>query len=369
MKNILYIGNYKDNSGLGQSCRRFVDFLGNDIKRNLATRPLYLIKNQIAERKEDDQYLEYENNKLKSYDTLIQHTFPDYIEYHKDFGKNIAIVEIETIGIKHSGWVDKLNLMDEVWVSSIFSMQSLLLSGVTTNIKIIPEPYNLETIQSKKDVFFEYSNDKKPFIFYTSGQYSEKKNIKSILLAYLLEFDKSDNVKLFVKTYDYRKNNDELENIIKYDTSVIKNIIRKNSQNYPDIDILCGYLSNNDMIRLHQSSDCYINAARGDGFGACAIEAALCDSLIINTKNIGSSTYFNNTNALMIDSVEVPVLCSNSYTKNLYTMHERWFEPSINELRRCLRKAFNLSKIQKETYNNNFNKTIFSYNKISELLK
>jgi len=364
MKNILYIGNYKDNSGIGQSCRRFIEFLGSDIKKNLVIRPLYLINNIAAPLEDNGQYAEYENNNLKSYDTLIQHTFPDYIEYHKDFGKNIAIVDIETIGIKHSGWPDRLNLMDEIWTHSIYSAQSLLMSGVTKRIKIIPEPYDVNTFLTTKETFFNYDPQKKPFIFYTIGQYSEKKNIKSIILAYLLEFNKNDNVKLFIKTYDYRKKNEDLENIITYDMSVIKNIIRKPLNHYADIDVLCGYLKNSDIVRLHQSSDCYVNAARGDGFGAGAIEAALCNKIIINTKNIGSSTYFNSTNSLMINSKESLVLSSNSEIKNIMTIYEKWYEPSVDELRECMRKAYRCSQEQKQNYIKNFDKNIFSYKQI-----
>lgn len=370
MKNILYIGSYKDNNGFGESSRRFINWLSNDIKINLSIRPLYLINSLISNRLDNDQYIEYENNSNKKYDTLIQHTLPEYIEYHKDFGKNIAIVDIETLNIKHSGWPDKLNLMDEIWVSSKLSAESLLLSGVRTIIKIIPEPYNIDTYtQPIKDNFFSYSDNNKPFIFYTIGQYAEKKNIKSIILAYLLEFNKNDNVRLFIKTCDHRKQNEDLENIIKYDTSVIKNILRKPDEKYPDIDTVCGYLSENDILRLHKSSDCYINAAKADGFGASAIEAGLCDNIVINTKNIGSSTYYNSTNALMIDSVETSVICSNSIIKNLYTIHENWFEPSINSLRASMRKAYNLSSSEKENLSSNFNKNVFSYQNINELIK
>jgi hypothetical protein len=187
-------------------------------------------------------------------------------------------------------------------------------------------------------------------------------------MAYLLEFNKQDNVKLFIKTYDHRKTNEDLEHIVKYDMSNIKNIIRKPNDHYPDVDVLCGYLSDNDIIRLHQSCDCYINFARADSFGDNSIEAALCNSVVINTKNIGSNTYFNSTNALMINSTEVPVLCSNTMIKNIFTMYEKWLEPSINELRTNMRKAYNLSLTQKQELQQAFDKEIFSYKFIEKLI-
>lgn len=369
MRNILYIGHYKDNNGLGESCRRYVDFLSNNIKLNLAIRPIFVTNSVITNYINNDKYIEYENNSSKNYDTIIQHTLPDYLEYNKEFGKNIAIAEIETINVNYGGWIEKLNLMDEIWVGSKFAADSLIFGGLNKPIKIIPEPYNITEYGDKKDNFFTYSDDTNPFIFYTIGQYAEKKNIKSIILAYLLEFNKQDNVRLFIKTCDHRKQNDDLENLIKYDMSVIKNIIRKPIENYPDVDIVCGYLSSSDIIRLHQSADCYVNAAKGDSFGASAIEAALCDNIIINNKNIGSSTYFNSTNALMIDSTESVTICSNSMVKNMYTMYEKWFEPSISDMQKMMRKAYDMTKNKKQELNNNFNKDIFTHKNIQELIK
>jgi glycosyltransferase involved in cell wall biosynthesis len=368
MKNVLYIGNYKDNNGLGQSCKRFVNFLSDWHQINLAIRPIYVTQNMIAPIVDSDTYIEYENNSFKNYDTLIQQTFPDYIEYNKEFGKNIAIVEIETLSIKQSGWIEKLNLMDEVWVGSIFAAQSLINSGLNSAIKVIPEPYNIAKIQQPREGFFNYNLENKPFIFYTIGQYSEKKNIKSIIMAYLLEFDKYENIRLFIKTYDYRKKNEDLENIINYDINTVKNIIRKPDNKYADIDILCGYLKDNDIYRLHQSADCYINTVRGESFPACSIEAALCEKLTINTKNTASSTYFNATNSINVDSVDSVVLSSNSYIKNMYTIHEKWKEPSISDLRKCMRKAYSLSEKDKKKYISNFNHNIFSYEQIKGLI-
>lgn len=370
MKNILYIGQYKDNTGLGQSCRRFIDYIGSNNKYNLAIRPLYLTQADSTLINNLDKHIEYENNSIKSYDTLIQHTTPDHIEYNKNFGKNIAIVEIETTDIKQSGWVDNLNLIDEIWVGSKFAAMSLHESGVVKPIRIVPEPYNLDSYNAELDSFFSYDNDNKdkPFIFYTIGQYGEKKNIKSIIFAYLLEFSKKDNVRLFIKTCDHRRKNEDIENIIKYDIENIKHILRKNNDDYPDIDVLCGYMSDTDTVRLHQSSDCYINTVKGDSFGSSAIEAAICDNLIINTKNIGSSTYFNSTNALMINANTTTVLHSNSNIKNAYTIYEKWFEPSINEIQNAMRKATMIDTHKKNELKNNFDKTIFAYETINEFI-
>lgn len=367
MKNVLYIGQYKDNSGFGASCRRFVDCIASNQNINLSTRPIFIYDNAVAPYESSDQYIEYENNNSKKYDIFIQQIYPDFIEYHKNFGKNIAILEIETRYIKHTGWVDKLNMMDEVWVGSVYAAQNAYESGVKATIKIVPEPYVLSKFTNEHNSFFTYDSNDRPFIFYTIGQYAEKKNIKNIIFAYLLEFNKKDNVKLFIKTCDHRQQNNDLEQLIKFDMINMKNMIRKYN-NYADIDVVCGYLSKTDIVRLHQSSDCYINAVKGDSFGSSAIESALCDKLIINTKNIGSSTYFNSSNALMVDCYESSVTCSNPPVKNAYTIYETWMEPSIHSIREQMRKAYDMKTNEKKTLQSNFNKNLFSHENLYQLI-
>lgn len=368
MKNVLYIGNYKDNSGFGQSCRRYLDWLVSHNKFNVAARPLYVINSSIAPQIQDDIYREFENLSNKNYDTIIQNTYSEYIEYHKEFGKNIAIVEIETNNIKHSGWIDKLNMMDEIWVGSIFSAKSLLNSGVFKTIKIVPEPYDVSKYNNDYDCFFSYNTSKKPFVFYTIGQYTEKKNIKNIILAYLLEFNKKDNVRLFIKTCDHKQKNEDLENLIKFDMRQIKNILRKNEDDYPDVDVLCGYLADADVIRLHKSCDCYVNGVRGDGFGSSAIEAAICGKSIINTKNIGSSTYFNSTNSLMLNASSCAVMSSNSIFRNIYSIYEQWFDPSIVDLRKSMRNIMTMPVSNRNQLNDNFITQTFNYANIDSIV-
>ena len=362
MQNILYIGQYKDQLGLGESCRKFIDCLSSHPKINLAIRPIY-VNSDNATPVNKEEHIEYENNNYKKYDMLIQHVWPDYMSYDNRFGKNIGIVEIETKNIKHSGWIDRLNLLDEIWVNSYYAANSLTASHVSKPIKIIPEPYKINT--NPTDPFFSSSETSKikPYIFYTIGHYTEKHNIKNIILAFLLEFNEYDNARLFIKTHSIHHKNEDLENIIKFDIQHIKNFIRKPSNSYPDIDILCGVLSEADKIRLHKSSDCYINAVRADPGCSTAIEAALYDSLVISTKHIGSSTYFNSTNAIMVDATETSVLSEYTQIKNIYTHHEYWYDPSIKHLRQCMREAYINRKVETP-----INKEIFTYDYINGLI-
>lgn len=367
MKNILYLGPYKDSNGMGYASRRYIDCLSINTNINLSIRPIFYTKSHIVNPLELNRYDQYEQNSSYSYDVVIQHGNPDMLEYNGRFGKNIGIVEIDTNNIERSGWIDKLNLMDEICVGSTNALDSLYNSSLFKTVaKILPEPYDLDKYSETYDPFFQYEASNKPFIFYTIGQYGEQKNIKGIVLAYLLEFNPNDNVKLFIKTGDYHMNNEDLESHIGFDIQQIKNAIRKTSDRCCDIDMIYGILKDQDIIRLHHGASCYVNAVRADNFGSCAIEAMLSNKLIINTRGVGSSTYLNSNNALMVDSIPTSVYNPTSINTNSHTIYEQWCEPDIVSLRAKMRQAYFMSQEDKQKLLNNYHKDVFNRNKITE---
>ena len=366
MTNVLFIGPYKDSNGLGYSARRYIDSLSLNKNINLSIKPIFFTSSHIKNTIDLKHYEAYEKAYYKSYDYVIQHGYPEYFVYDKRFGKNIGIVEIETRSIKRSGWQDKLNLMDEVLLNSINGIISAEHAGVKTKTRLLQEPYDISKYNKSYDPFFSDKDKSNPFIFYTIGQYTEKKNIKGIILAYLLEFNRNDNVRLFIKTDDYMNTMDSLQDLIKYDINQIKSALRKSE--YCDIDYVVGRLSDNDIIRLHHGGDCYVNVCKADGMGPCAIEAMLSNKIVINTKNIGSSTYFNSSNALMVDSLNTNVYMPNSLNSNICTIYEEWDEPHISSLQDCMRQAYNMSKENKIELINNYQKNYFDLNHIKDII-
>lgn len=362
MKNILYIGPYKEYNGLGQSSRRWINCLSSNNNINLKIHPIFFTKSSTKIPIDDSEYTKYENNQLDYYDYVIQHGYPEMLVYDKKFGINIGIVEIETRSIFRSGWKNQLNLMDQIWVNSNNAIFALDEIGVIKPTILQPEPYNLDLYKKSYDPFFTDKSKDSPFIFYTIGQYSEKKNIKNIILAYLLEFNKNDNVRLFIKTDDYNSDPYSLELLLKNDIQNIKTALRKNI--YCDIDFISGKISDTDIIRLHQSSDCYVNACRADSCGDNAIEAMLTDSIVISTKNIGSSTYFNSSNSLMVDSIPCNVFSSHFLNKNSLTIYEQWDDPNITSLQLKMREAYYMSEQNKQKIITNYNKNIFDFQNI-----
>lgn len=358
MKNILYIGPYKENTGLGRSARRYMDALGYNFDINLSVRPIYFTPYLDTGNESGKDYVEFEENSSKYYDMVIQHGIPNCFEYRKEYGENIAITDIDTLGIGHTGWVDRINLMDRVIVQSDWSKKSLQQAGTKTKIQILPEPFDLSKFNQSYDPLFD--NPNKDFIFYYIGKHQDKNNIKALLTAFFLEFKKHDDVKLIIKTDISGFDHQEAEKIITYDIQQVEKAIRVNNKYVQAPHVIIGYYEQEYMMRLHNQADCYVNVCKCESFGASSIESMLFDNITITNVGIGSNTYINKLNGLEIDSFLCNVYSKDYYMENTYTIYEKWREPYLDSIQKQMRKAYELSSIEKQNKLAHFDKNQFS---------
>jgi glycosyltransferase involved in cell wall biosynthesis len=371
MLNILYLGPYKQYDGIGHSAKRYIDAISSDININLSIRPLILSSNIDLQANEISNYIEFEENSSETYDMLIQHGYPEYFEYNSKFGKNIAIIEVETCNIKHANWIDKLNLLDEVWVGSSISRDTLRVAGVTRPIKVIPQPYNTERYNKNlyDDFFYFKENQARPYVFYTIGQYEDKNNIQAIIKAYLMEFSNIDNTKLFIKTNVYGMEDNDIEQLINYDMRKIYNCLRIDREHIVEPHIVVGAFTPEDIKRMHSSSNCYVSASRGECFGASTVEANLFGNVSIIADSTGQIDYVNKYNGFITKSYPTTVFTDTYYSQQTRTIHESWYDIDINELRKNMRKAYELSDIDVSAKNNKFNRNLFDHKQFSRYLK
>jgi hypothetical protein len=358
MNNILYIGPYKENTGMGRSARRHIDALGYNFDVNLSIRPIYFTPYLDTANESGKDYSEFEDNSSSYYDIVIQYGIPNCFEYKKNFGKNICITDIDTLNIGHTGWVDRMNLMDHVVVQSQWSKRSLEHAGFRGKINIIPEPFNLSQFHNNYDTLFKNNNN--DFVFYYIGKHQDKNNIKGLLSAFFLEFRKHDDAKLIIKTDMAGFDHQEAEKIITYDIQYVEKVLRVNSNHVQAPHVIIGYYEQEYLMRLHNQCDCYVNVCKAESFGASAIESALFGKLVITNHEIGSNSYINKYNGFEIQSMLTNVTSKDFYMENTFTVYEQWKEPFIDSIREQMRKAYETTKIQKQQKLQNFNNQQFA---------
>lgn len=109
------------------------------------------------------------------------------------------------------------------------------------------------------------------FTFYSIGAWSERKNMAGVIRAYLHVFDKSHRTRLVIISENAR-------------FDVIRSIIARSGlkqEDLPGLLVPDHQLSADEIYRLHRDSDCYVTAARCEGFGLGMFEAMVMGKPII----------------------------------------------------------------------------------------
>ena len=341
--NILYLGHYRENTELGISSLRFIHGLKQKYT-NIAIRPVYQFRDQKLEPTEEISTLE--NNSFDNYDAVIQHTLPNLLSYNKNFGTNICVVNLSTLNIAQSIVPDYLNLMDEVYVRSTYSYNSIqhLLKN---KCKIIYEPFEAIEKQDK------YKSNM--FKFFAYGDLTERYNLKKIVLAFLSEFSTEKLAQLILHV------DDDIEKTAKMVSKVYDRLrIPVTDQN--KVTILNEEKTQEIHKKILNNIDCSIVLDKVDNDGVSTIHNLLYDNLVITQKNSASCDFVNKDNGFIADSLEVEIdALSNRYDNSIYSIYESCYDTDISSLKRCMREAFCLTPAEKELKKLNIDKGKFSY--------
>lgn len=320
--NILFLGQYRgpESDGWSIAARRYLDVLlltGH----NIACLPIYMggsggQVSKIVERAEQ--------KKFDKIDVVIQNCLPDLMERHE--GYNIGIFFSETLHLENTGWVEKLNLMDELWVSCVQEKRNLIDSGVTVQISIVPVPYKVSTYEAQPLAVPELKNK---FVFYYIGEYNERKNIMALVKAFHREFSPEEDVTLLIKT-----NSPELKKEINewHDYS------RTRKQYIPEV-IIDGQVPENFILDIHKTGNCFVCPSRGEGFCLPIMDALYYNNPVLCTDNTYPVSIFG-YDVVPVDSMEVPVDCKHPPLPNIYTGNETWMEINVLDLQQKMRAEY-----------------------------
>lgn len=324
MDNILYIGPYREFSGMGNASRNYIKAL-YQTGHNISIRPCYNIFKAYPETDIDASILELENNFSKKYHTVIQHGYPHQFSYNSKFDKIIGITHLESSNYFYT-LNNYLNCLDIVIVGSEVVKNAIQNNNLISKIEVVPEPIDTDLI---KNYVSKNSKIKKNFYsFYTVGDFISRKNIKTILLAFLILVDDHTDIELVIKTKNPADNS--ISNLIEYEFEKIYDTIRKEINKKPKI--LVGDVGYESILYLHNNNDCFINCSSGESFGYSTLEALAFNNNIIVTNNIGSTDIVSGGCGQVVDS-ELVECIDKDRVYNLYnSIDQGWREPSLSKL-------------------------------------
>lgn len=357
MNNILYIGPYREFTGMGNAARKYIEAL--DISGfNVACRPIFNNLKPIINQELNNTIIKCEKNRFE-YDTIIQHCYPHQLTYTNGY-KNIGIVHIDSIGYGHDMY-QYLDVMDEIWVGSTFSYDELIRLSIDTNkIKIVPELIDIDIITRYKNSHKREKQDK--FMFYTIGDFIDKKNISMIILSFFILTAEFPNIGLLIKTKNKNSDSSDLSQMINYEINKIINSLKLpiDKNTYPVI--ISGETKYDNILYIHNNCDCYIDASSGESFGYPVLEAVSFNNQVIVNKNIGSVDIVRGTKFYGIDST---LEYSNGFDSQYYmynSINQQNYVPKLNSLVLQMKRAILESATEKQERIDSQNNKILNYN-------
>lgn len=358
-KGVCYSGTFQDHTGYGEANRQDIAALyisGIDLTTELVV--------QVSERSDLawQSSLAHElKGRKNDYKVKIIHLTPDLYENYKEPGTyHIGRLMWETDRLPLE-WVPYCNKMDEIWATSSHMADLFKRSGVKVPIYSFPQPIDISLSGRQYERF--YIPQHQGFLFYSIFQWIERKNPRALIKAYLEEFSGESDVSLLLKCFRLSYDDKEVEKI----RDDIRNIKIESGVRYPPrIFLAPNLLTHNEIMKLHNTGDCFVLPHRGEGWSRPIQEALLVGKIVIATARGGIHEYLRNEHYFGIDSEYVGVT-TVPWIK-FYTEDQKWAEVDHAHLRKLMRFVFDhRDEAQaKGMVAQEFIKENFSYQKIGQ---
>jgi len=363
---VCYIGNYRD--GTGYSNQAINNILAiEESDADIVCRPIVLSQSSNSKLASKVEHIEKRNT--DNIDVVIQHTLPHMFE-RKCGVKNIGLFCWETTNFLKSNWPHCCNLMDEIWATCSQNKRAIENSGVKVPVKILPCACDISRFKNKQRTNeLGLPNIDNKCLFYTIGEMNRRKNLIGIIRAFYAAFSCRDDVALVIKTSIPGKSPEQTIDIVKRTIEDIRKSVHTyiRTPYYPPIICITDFLDDEKIDDLHRSCDIFVSASHGEAWGIPAHDAMGFGNPTILSKwgsypELLSDNYkkcFNSESQLfecldnlpntdpperepgwLIDGSLTPCFGHVDSFPDLYTGHELWFEPNINDLSKHMASAY-----------------------------
>jgi glycosyltransferase involved in cell wall biosynthesis len=217
----------------------------------------------------------------------IIHGIPDKQIHINLRNKSVGFGTFETFDPPEH-WVKILNTNDAVIVPSKFNEKVFRHAGVVKPIFHIPHCIDT-TLYNDKTVFGKEHSE---FTFLFFGTWKKRKGWPQLIEAWFKEFDKSDNVRLVLKTDRITMSQRDIEEI-KRSLGLKKD--------FAPISYETRVLNEEAIPALIKKADCLICPTLGEGFGLPGLQAMALQVPVIITNYSGCQDYANEQTATLIE--------------------------------------------------------------------
>ena len=332
-ENILYIGNFKDGTGWGNAAEGNILALDSVPEFNVIP-SVVSYKNSGHKHTPEIDQITRRANKLRSTHEdfepkwVIQHVLPHLYHYDSRFW-NIGFLDCESSDFRATGWQHHINLMDELWVPSENNRTIALRSGVNIPVNVVPHSIDISKYNRHKlGSGLKIKELENSYNFGFVGEFIQRKNLKSLVQAFNLEFEPEEPVNLFIKT------SGSLNAVQKFCSDIKMGLKTRNR--FKEELIITDRMKHEDYISVLCQIDTFVMPSRGEGFCIPALECQALGANILYTEGIGMDWCCG-------DSVpSKPEYCFGAVEgiSNVDTADSEWYEISLHELRRKMRDEY-----------------------------
>jgi glycosyltransferase involved in cell wall biosynthesis len=363
---VLYIGCYRDGTGWAHAAQNYIlslDTAGVEV----VPRFIKLNSNQVEIPK---RISDLEKNDDKNCDVVIQHVLPHQLSFNGNFEKNISLYVSETDHFQNTCWPERISLMDEAWVPNSFMAESVSKnSKIISPHYIIPHAADMSKYQKQYEPFdIPFFRDK--FVFYFIGEINRRKNIGSLLKAFHTEFRPEEDVAIFLKAHLPGQSSNDSQNYLRELSENVKNglkLYQSNSMYHEEI-FICDYLSDEQIMRIHATGDCFVSGSFGEAWCIPAFDAMSMGKTPICTDTGGPRDFIGDGGYLIESRKENCFGVIDAFDE-LYVANESWDAPSIPHMRQLMRRVFENEQDRKEKSSNGISRSYdYSYSAIGEIM-
>ena len=232
------------------------------------------------------------------------------------------------------GWRERCNALDEIWVPSNFNLETFSRAGVEEKkLHVLQE--GIDTDHFRPGCEPLKIPGARKFNFLSVFDWQMRKGYDVLLRAYCAEFRPDDDVALILKISTVNHPHAQVADLISY---FIERTLKMKLERSPQILLLTGMLPHAQFPRLYASANCFVLPTRGEGWGRPYMEALACGCPVIATRWSGHMDFLNDENADLVD-IEGLQSTGSDIDIELFAGH-RWAAPSVDHLRRLMRRAF-----------------------------
>jgi len=250
---------------------------------------------------------------------------------------NIGITAGIESDLCNESWIEGINRMDEVFVSSEHAKQvfkSHPKVKPTTPIKVLFEGLDTEKYfkterMANMEINLDLNAIPESFCFLFTGHWIERKNVSNLVYTFYRTFAGQDKMPALILKTQQQSNSIADRTRIDRLTRDIRNMFSPDTK-LPKVYILQGDLTDDEMNELynHKKVKAMVNLTRGEGYGRPLLEFTAVAKPIITTLWSGHKDFLNKNFVIQVPGNLAPI--PDQATNDWIVKGGKWYEANLD---------------------------------------